>query len=329
MCFVCSMTQQGVCRGRAGGWRWMLLLGAVMALVGAVGGSSGTEGARVAVMRNIALRGGKPEAKKKLAPVSKFDENMRALDIVMRDRLSKKAAPTTEIEKTVANSMWRACKDNDELRMLKYLHVHEVREVVSGEKGGGRSLILMVPHAELKEYHELQERTGHRLQKQKRPRSRTLQAVHDAYLEDILFPFLIVSQHQVFQVNQAKPLHRIFLDPGVRDETEAKLSVFADVYRSLTGKRTEMDYLIYNHGTELEIQPPPPPLQADDAGFLDMPDNALTDGMEVPPASLLKPTGRGTASGQIWHREEVPAPMEDTPVKDHHNNGYNNRYTPR
>lgn len=110
MCFVCSMTQQGVCRGRAGGWRWMLLLGAVMALVGAVGGSSGTEGARVAVMRNIALRGGKPEAKKKLAPVSKFDENMRALDIVMRDRLSKKAAPTTEIEKTVANSMWRACK---------------------------------------------------------------------------------------------------------------------------------------------------------------------------------------------------------------------------
>jgi len=87
----------------------MLLLGAVMSLVGAVGGSSGTEGLRVAVMRNLALRGGKPETKK-LAPVTKFDENNRALDIVMRDRLSKKAKPTTEIEKTVATAMWRACK---------------------------------------------------------------------------------------------------------------------------------------------------------------------------------------------------------------------------
>ena len=80
-----------------------------MSLVGAVGGSSGTEGLRVAVMRNLALRGGKPESKK-LAPVTKFDENNRALDIVMRDRLSKTAKPTTELEKTVATSMWRACK---------------------------------------------------------------------------------------------------------------------------------------------------------------------------------------------------------------------------
>jgi hypothetical protein len=37
--------------------------------------------------------------------------------------------------------------------MVKYLHVHEVREVVAQEKGGGRALILMVPPAELAEYH--------------------------------------------------------------------------------------------------------------------------------------------------------------------------------
>ena len=44
-------------------------------------------------------------------------------------------------------------QENDELRMVKYLHVHEVREVIAQEKGGGRALILMVPPAELAEYH--------------------------------------------------------------------------------------------------------------------------------------------------------------------------------
>jgi len=37
--------------------------------------------------------------------------------------------------------------------MIKYMHVHEVREVVAAEKGGGRALVLMVPPAELAEYH--------------------------------------------------------------------------------------------------------------------------------------------------------------------------------
>ena len=228
-----------------------------------------------------------------------------------------------------------ALQSHDELRMMKYMHINEVRVVDPQEKGVQRALVLMVPFAELTEYRKIQqflisylekelrttvfvvgarrilpkERTGHRLLKQKRPRSRTIAAVHAAYLEDILWPHDIVGQHQVFQVGQSKPPHRIFLDPAVQAETHSRLPVLANVYRAMTGKRTEIDYLVYASGSEFEKQRTPNRMPADDAGFLAMPPAAL----EVPPAPLLRPTRRGRAVGLPpvhGDKEEEETPAE-------------------
>lgn len=83
--------------------------------------------------------------------------------------------------------------------------------------------------------------------KQKRPRSRTLKAVHDATLEDLVFPTEIVGKR--LRHNQdGRKLTRVFLDPKDANALEYKvrrpscmisrtqLESFSSIYRRLTGK---------------------------------------------------------------------------------------------
>merc|ERR1711972_1032806 len=64
-----------------------------------------------------------------------------------------------------------------------------------------------------------------------RPRSRTLTAVHDSILEDVVGPTEIFGKRTRISVDGSK-LMKIFLDPKDKDKenVEAKLSTFAAVY---------------------------------------------------------------------------------------------------
>ncbi|CAA7395843.1 unnamed protein product [Spirodela intermedia] len=64
-----------------------------------------------------------------------------------------------------------------------------------------------------------------------RPRNRTLTAVDESMLEDIVFPAEIVGK-------------RILLDPKERNSTESKLCTFAGIYRKLSGKDVVFEYLV-------------------------------------------------------------------------------------
>jgi len=77
-----------------------------------------------------------------------------------------------------------------------------------------------------------------------RPRSRTLTAVHDAILEDIVGPSEIVGRRTFIGVDGSKKL-RIFLDPKDKEITEDKLNAFAAVYKMLTNKVAEFSYPVY------------------------------------------------------------------------------------
>ncbi|KAK8960076.1 40S ribosomal protein S7 [Platanthera guangdongensis] len=74
-----------------------------------------------------------------------------------------------------------------------------------------------------------------------RPRSRTLTAVHDATLEDLVYPAEIVGKRVRYQLDGTK-IVKIFLDPKERNNTEYKLEAFSAVYRKLCGKDVVFEY---------------------------------------------------------------------------------------
>ncbi len=74
-------------------------------------------------------------------------------------------------------------------------------------------------------------------QKQKRPRSRTMTAVHENMLNDIVYPAEIVGKRTRVNVDGSK-LIKIHLDTKDQSTMEHKLDTFIAVYKKLTGKDT-------------------------------------------------------------------------------------------
>jgi len=73
---------------------------------------------------------------------------------------------------------------------------------------------------------------------QVRPRTRTLTSVHEAILEDVVYPVEIVGKRTRISRdagNSSKVL-KVYLDKKDKDSTEEKLHVFQSVYRNLTNK---------------------------------------------------------------------------------------------
>ena len=125
-------------------------------------------------------------------------------------------------------------------RMLvgfKNLHARLVRELE--KKFTGKHVIIIGERRILPK-----ESRNNRAKRQKRPMSRTLTAVHDAYLEDMLFPTEIVGRRTRVRTDGSKLL-KIFLDP--KDQANAdKLDTFNVVYKTLTGRDASFEFQAVN-----------------------------------------------------------------------------------
>merc|ERR1712000_342540 len=78
-------------------------------------------------------------------------------------------------------------------------------------------------------------------QKQKRPRSRTLTAVHDAILADVVYPVEIVGKRTRTKEDGSKVL-KVVLDEKERGGVDYRLDTYAEVYRKLTGRVTGFEF---------------------------------------------------------------------------------------
>jgi small subunit ribosomal protein S7e len=78
-------------------------------------------------------------------------------------------------------------------------------------------------------------------QTQKRPRSRTLTAVHDAILTDLVYPVEIVGKRLRTKEDGSKVL-KVVLDEKEKNSIDHRLDTYSEVYRRLTGRGVNFEF---------------------------------------------------------------------------------------
>jgi len=157
---------------------------------------------------------------------------------------------------------------NSDLRaQLRELYISGAKEIDVG--GGKKAIVIFVPVPHLKSFQKIQIRLVRELEKkfsgkyvvflakrrmlpkptrkmrskskQKRPRSRTLTAVHEAILDDLVYPAEIVGKRIRVKLDGAR-LIKVHLDKSQQTNIEHKVDTFGAVYKKLTGKQVSFEF---------------------------------------------------------------------------------------
>jgi small subunit ribosomal protein S7e len=173
----------------------------------------------------------------------------------------------TDLEKSVSDALVELESTQDLKADLRPLYINAAKQI---EVGGKNAIVIFVPVPLLKAFHKVQVRITRELEKkfsgkhvmivaqrrivkkpnrnrtpkQPRPRSRTLTAVHDAILEDLVYPTEVVAKRTRVKTDGSR-LIRVFLDRKDQNNVEHKLESFAGVYKVLTGKDVKFGFPEY------------------------------------------------------------------------------------
>ncbi|CAL1384882.1 unnamed protein product [Linum trigynum] len=170
----------------------------------------------------------------------------------------------SEFEETVAQAFFDLENSNQELKSeMKDLYINSATQIdVTGSR---KAVVIHVPYRLRKAFRKVHLRLVRELEKKlsgkdviliatrrivrppkkgsaaQRPRSRTLTAVHEAMLEDIVMPAEIIGKRTRYRLDGSK-IMKVYLDPKEKNSTEFKLEAFSKVYRKLTGKDVVFEY---------------------------------------------------------------------------------------
>merc|ERR1712111_32050 len=166
----------------------------------------------------------------------------------------------------VAGALLDLEANSDLKASLRALHITAAKEVECS--GGKKAIVIFVPVPQLKAFQKIQTRLVRELekkfsgkhvvfiaqrrilpkptrkvnkQKQKRPRSRTLVAVHNAILDDMVYPAEIVGKRTRIRLDGSR-LFKVHLDKTQQTNIEHKTETFASVYKKLTGKEVTFEF---------------------------------------------------------------------------------------
>ncbi|KAA8894792.1 ribosomal protein S7e [Sphaerosporella brunnea] len=175
-------------------------------------------------------------------------------------------ANPSELEQQIAQALFDLESSVSDLKpALRPLQFASAKEIEVGQ--GKKAIVIFVPVPLLQGFHKVQQRLTRELEKkfsdrhvvfvaqrrilpkpgrrsrvqQKRPRSRTLTAVHDAILSDLVYPTEIVGK-RIRTKEDGHKIIKIFLDNKERAGIDYKIDTFSEVYRKLTGKAVVFEF---------------------------------------------------------------------------------------
>merc|ERR1712137_933372 len=169
-----------------------------------------------------------------------------------------------EMEKQVSQALMGLEVNSDLKAQLREVHITAVKEVDCA--GGKKSIVIFVPPPQLKAFQKMQTRLVRELEKkfsgkhvvfiaqrrilpkptrkgnkQKQTNSRTLTAVHNAILDDLVYPAEIVGKRIRIRLDGTR-LFKVHLDKTQQTNIEHKTDTFAGVYKKLTGKEVTFEF---------------------------------------------------------------------------------------
>ncbi|KAL3413694.1 ras protein rab-17 [Aspergillus fumigatus] len=219
------------------------------------------------------LRRPTPLATRKAAPAAqpatrRSSAIMAAINKIAHNSPSRQNP--SELETAIAGALYDLESNTQDLKAtLRPLQFVSAREVEVGH--GKKAVIIFVPVPLLQGFHKIQQRLTRELekkfsdrhvlfvaqrrilprpkrsvnsrtnQKQKRPRSRTLTAVHDAILNDLVYPVEIVGKRIRTKEDGSKTL-KVILDEKERGGVDHRLDAYGEVYRRLTGRSVVFEF---------------------------------------------------------------------------------------
>merc|ERR1712135_91447 len=159
-----------------------------------------------------------------------------------------------EFETSISQAVLELESNSDLKANLRELYITAAKEVDVG--GGKKAIVIFVPVPQLRQFQKIQVRLVRELEKkfsgkhivfiaqrrispkpsrkskiptkQKRPRSRTLTAVHDNILEDLVYPAEIVGKRIRVKLDTSR-LIKVHLDKSQQNNVEHKTDTFTAV----------------------------------------------------------------------------------------------------
>ena len=172
-----------------------------------------------------------------------------------------------ELEKQIATALYELSSSAEIKGQLNELYFVGAQEFDFGSK---KCIVIYVPVPQLRDYQKIHQKLVRELEKkfsgchvvfvakrrilkkpvrgknrkplkQKRPRSRTLTAVHDAILSDLVFPAEVVGRRTRVKLD-GKQILKVHLDKTQQTNVEHKVDSFSSIYKRLTGKDVVFEF---------------------------------------------------------------------------------------